>query len=294
MTTPNRQPLNNAFVSLKVAAEKKLHGDDVSKVTSFAVAPQLLEIEEGFNARPLDPTHVAEIAIAMRDGATFPPLEVRVDDGHIIVVDGHHRHAAALKLIAEGFKVEPLDCRQFRGDEAKRVAHMLNSASGLALTPLQLAVQYRKLIDLGWTEPQIANRRGKSVQHVKDMIQLADADSDVHQAVNAGQLSGTAALLMIKKHGARAGAVIREGVERAKAEGKDKVMPKALAGTAKVTDKQMLAWLVANSTMTCYPGAQPPDVAQGFAIIFEVPATAEHSNDLLSVLEAAATHSITT
>ena len=78
------------------------------------------------------------------------------------------------------------------------------------------------------------------------------------------------------------------------AQGKDKVTPKALAGTAKVTDKQMLAWLVANSTMTAYPGAQPPGVAQGFAIIFEVPATAEHSNDLLSVLAAAATHSTTT
>jgi len=294
MTTPNSQPPNNAFVSLKVAAEKKIHGDDVSKVTSFAVAPHLLEIEEGFNARPLNLEHVAEMSLAMRNGATFPPLEVRVDDGHITVVDGHHRHAAALKLIAEGFKVEPLDCRQFRGDEAKRVAHMLNSASGLALTPLQLAVQYRKLIDLGWTEPQIANRRGKSVQHVKDMIQLADADSDVHQAVNAGQLSGTAALLMIKKHGARAGAVIREGIERAKAEGKDKVTPKALAGSAKVTDKQMLAWLAANSTLVAYPGAKPPGVAQGFAVIFEVPATVEHSNDLLSVLAGAVTNSTTT
>lgn len=294
MTTPNSQPPNNAFVSLKVAAEKKIHGDDVSKVTSFAVAPHLLEIEEGFNARPLNPEHVAEMSLAMRNGATFPPLEVRVDDGHILIVDGHHRHAAALKAIADGFEIKALDCRHFRGNDADRVAHMLNSASGLALTPLQLGVQYRKLLGFGWTEPQIANRRGKSVQHVKDMIQLAEADSDVHQAVNAGQLSGTAALKMVKKHGARAGAVIRDRVEQAKAEGKDKVTPKALACSAKVTDKQMLAWLVANSRMTAYPGAQPPDVAQGFAIIFEVPAMAEHSNDLLSVLAAAATHSTTT
>ena len=61
-----------------------------------------------------------------------------------------------------------------------------------------------------------------------------------------------------------------------------------------VTDKQMLAWLIANSTLVAYPGTKPPRVAQGFAVIFEVPATAEHSNDLLSVLAAAATHSTTT
>jgi len=128
--------MTDHFVSLKVAAEKKIHGDDVSKVTSFAVAPHLLEIEEGFNARPLNPDHVAEMSLAMRNGATFPPLEVRVDDGHILIVDGHHRHAAALKAIAEGFEIKALDCRHFRGNDADRVAHMLNSASGLALTPL--------------------------------------------------------------------------------------------------------------------------------------------------------------
>jgi len=70
------------------------------------------------------------------------------------------------------------------------------------------------------------NRRGKSVQHVKDMIQLAEADSDVHQAVNEGHLSGTAALKMVKKHGAQAGAVIRDRVEQAKAEGKDTEQPR--------------------------------------------------------------------
>lgn len=293
MNTPNNLSTKNAFVSLKVAAEDK-NNDHVSKVTSFAVDPRALEINEGFNPRPLNPKHMAEMSLAMRNGATFPPLDVWVEEGHIFIVDGHHRHAAALDAIGKGVDIKSLECRHFRGNDADRVAHSLNSAGGLALTPLQLGLRYQTLIGFGWTEQRIADRRGKSLQHVKDMIQLAEANSDVHQAVDAGEISGTAALKMVKQHGSRAGAVIREGVEQAKAHGKGKVKPKALAGTAKVTDKQMLAWLVANSAMTAYPGAQPPGVAQGFAIIFEVPATAEHSNDLLSVLAAAATHSTTT
>jgi len=279
------------FVSLKVAAEKKIHGDDVSKVTSFAVAPHLLETEEGFNARPLNPEHVAEMSLAMRNGATFPPLEVRVDDGHILIVDGHHRHAAALKAIAEGFEIKALDCRHFRGNDADRVAHMLNSASGLALTPLQLAIQYRKLIGFGWTEAQIAGRRGKSVQHVKDMIQLAEANSDVHQAVNAGEISGTAALRMVKQHGSRAGAVIREGVEQAKADGKTKVKPKALAEVArsKVSDARVLAWLLANSHLT---------TRLGFGrlvcnVTFNIDDNVERSDDLRTLLSNAASHATT-
>jgi ParB-like chromosome segregation protein Spo0J len=279
------------FVSLKVAAERKIHGDDVSKVTSFAVAPHLLEIEEGFNARPLNPDHVAEMSLAMRNGATFPALEVRVDDGRIIIVDGHHRHAAALKAIAEGFEIKALDCRHFRGNDADRVAHMLNSASGLALTPLQLGVQYRKLIGFGWSEAQIAGRRGKSVQHVKDMVQLAEADSDVHQAVNAGLISGTAALKMVKQHGSKAGAVIQEGVEQAQADGKTKVKPKALAqGTRpKVNDARVLAWLLANSCLTTRLGSGRVECTLSFNIDDDV----ERSDDLRTLLLNAASHTTT-
>jgi len=295
MTTLHSQTPTNAFVSLKVAAEKKIHGDDVSKVTSFAVAPHLLEIEEGFNARPLNPDHVAEMSLAMRNGATFPPLEVRVDDGRILIVDGHHRHAAALKAIAEGFEIKALDCRHFRGNDAHRVAHMLNSASGLALTPLQLGIQYRKLINFGWSEAQIAGRRGKSVQHVKDMIQLAEANSDVHQAINAGQITGTAALKMVKQHGSKAGEVIRETVEQAKAEGKTKVTPKALAGRGaprKPADKFIAAWLLANAQVAGWPF--PGETHRTYSMTFRVPNEVTHSDDLHTLLANASSYNTTT
>jgi ParB-like chromosome segregation protein Spo0J len=218
--------MTDSFVSLKVAAEKKIHGDSVSKVTSFAVDPRLLEVEEGFNARPLNAAHVAEMSLAWRNGAVFPPLEVRVEDGRIIVVDGHHRRASALDAIEKGADIKSVDVRQFRGNDADRVAHMISSASGLPLTPLQLGVQYRKLIGFNWTEKQIADRVGKSVQHVKDMIVLAEANSDVHQAINAGEVTGTTAVALVKKHGSKAGKVIQDGVAKAKASGKTKATPK--------------------------------------------------------------------
>jgi len=263
----------------------------VSKVTSFAVDPRVLEVEEGFNARPLNADHVAEMSLALRNGAVFPPLEVRVDDGRILIVDGHHRHAAALDAIDKGYDIKVLDCRQFRGNDADRVAHMLNSASGLALTPLQLGIQYRKLIGFGWTETQIANRRGKSVQHVKDMVQLAEANSDVHQLVNAGQISGTAALKMVKQHGSRAGAVIQEGLEQAKAEGKDKVTPKALsraAGARKPSDKLLAAWLMANAHLDGIPF--PGETHRIYTITIKVPKEVTHSDHLPTLLADAANY----
>lgn len=239
----NNMNAPDSFVSLKVAAEKKIHGDSVSKVTSFAVDPRLLEVEEGFNARPLNAEHVAEMSLAWRNGAVFPPLEVRVDDGHILIVDGHHRHAAALDAIEKGAEIKSIDVRQFRGNDADRVAHMITSAGGLPLTPLQLGVQYRKLMGFGWTEKQIAGRLGKSQQHVKDMVILAEANSDVHQAVNAGEVSGTIAVGIVKKHGSKAGQVIRAGLEQAQASGKSKVTAGVLAKQRGPSLKVTIEWI---------------------------------------------------
>lgn len=292
MTTTNSLTPKADFVSLKVAAEDK-NNPTVSKVTSFAVDPLVLEIREGFNARPLNQEHVDAMALAQRNGAIFPPLDVFVEEGHIFIVDGHHRHAATLQNIAQGFEIKSSEVRHFRGNNADRVAHMLNSASGLALTPLQLGVQYRKLIGFGWTETQIANRRGKSVQHVKDMIQLAEADSDVHQAVNAGLVSGTAALKMVKQHGSKAGAVIQEGVEQAKAEGKEKVTPRALArrSSPKVTDKQIVDWMVENIK---FNQAYISDKARYYELDLSVPHGATDSDDLRTLIANAISHSTTT
>lgn len=295
MTTTNSLTPKTDFVSLKVAAEDK-NNSTVSKVTAFAVDPRALEVEEGFNARPLNPDHVNEMALAQRNGAVFPPLEVRVEDGHIFIVDGHHRHAASMQNIAAGFDIKSLDVRHFRGNDADRVAHMITSASGLALTPLQLGVQYRKLIGYGWTEPQIANRRGKSVQHVKDMIQLAEANSDVHQAVNAGLISGTAALKVVKQHGNQAGAVIQEGLEQAKAEGKDKVTPKALARTRaprRPADKFIVAWLVANARVANIP-AVAGYTHRTLSLAISIPSEVADSDDLYTLLANAASYNTTT
>jgi ParB-like chromosome segregation protein Spo0J len=216
------------MASLKAAAEDKTN-TDVSKTTAFAVNPRVIKVEEGFNARPLNPEHVAEMSLAWRNGAVFPPLEVRVEDGRIILVDGHHRHAAALDAIEKGLDIKTVDVRQFRGNDADRVAHMITSAGGLPLTPLQLGIQYRKLIHFGWTEKEIAGRTGKSGEHVRNMILLGEANSDVHQLVNAGQISGTAAVAVIKEHGSKAGQVIRKSLQQVQASGKSKVTTGVLA-----------------------------------------------------------------
>ena len=209
-------------------AEAKHEG--VSKTTNFAVDPRIMEVEEGFNARPLNDAHVAAMAQSYANGAIFPPLDVRVDEGRIIIVDGHHRRAAALLAIDQGAEIMALDCRQFRGNDADRIAHLCTSASNLQLTPLQRGHQYRRLISFGWTEKQIADRMGEKLPHVKSHLALTEANTDVQTAVEAGEVSATNAVALVKQYGSRAGAMIGEAVEKARLTGKKKATAKQLAG----------------------------------------------------------------
>jgi ParB-like chromosome segregation protein Spo0J len=212
-------------------AEKKEAG--VSKTTNFAVDPRIMEVEEGFNGRPIDPAHVRAIADSLIGGATLPPLEVRVENGRVIVVDGHHRREGALLAISEGAEIVALDCRQFRGNDADRVMLMITSQQGLPMTPLQLGVQYRKMLGFGWTASQIAKRCGKSANHVNDMIALAESNSDVQGMVTRGEVSATTALKVVKAKGQDAGKALAGHLEAAKAAGKAKVTPQVVAGWPK-------------------------------------------------------------
>ena len=230
------QTVHQAFPSLKAAAESK-DFEGVSKVTSFAVAPHLIEVEEGFNARPLNAEHVESLALAYMSGATFPDLDVRVDAGRILLVDGHHRRAAALLAIEKGAEVRALGCKQFRGNDADRVAHMITSAGGLPLTPLQLGQQYRKLLGFGWSEKQIAARAGKSEAHVKQCLALTEANTDVQRAVERGEVSATTALQVVRQHGSKAGQVIAGKVAEQKAAGKaGRVSASAIQAKPKLSD----------------------------------------------------------
>jgi ParB family transcriptional regulator, chromosome partitioning protein len=208
-------------VSLKMMAEKKLPG--VQKQTQFKVDPRIVEIEPGFNIRDIDREHVDAMKSTLREGEELPPLDVRVDAGRVIVVDGHHRLTAYIELIAEGYEIAMVEARQFRGNDAGRVLRMLTSSQGLPLTPLQQSAAYKRLTAFGWSIQDIAARTGKSTAHVQSLLTLASADTAVQNMVASKEVSVTTAVSVVKKHGSKANAVLSELSKTAKVNGKTKV-----------------------------------------------------------------------
>ena len=297
MTDNKKEPAGNEkYASLKVAAESKVKG--VSKATSFQVDAFEIEIEEGFN-RPIDRDHIESIKATLRAGGKLKPIDVRVhrtaEKSRIVMVDGEHRMWAVRELIEDfragretGLDMSPImAANEFKGSDADRIAHLITSAQGLGIAPLDLGIQYKKLLSLHWTRQQIADRVGKSITHVDQCIMLAEANTDVQQSIRAGQVTGTVAVDILREHGDDAGKVIQEELKKAKAKGKDKVTRAGMKGRAmprKLTERVtesfgVLAGRIAGLSSLPDLADLPPDM--------EVPVQVTLPASMLAELKAA-------
>lgn len=189
--------------SLKAASEVK--GDDtISKsVPTFMVDPRIIVVQDGFNARPIYPDHVAYFKGLIKDGVDVGFFVLQMVDGKPTVREGHHRLAAYMELIAEGVDVKRVKAIEFKGDEKDAIFLMLGTQSGRQYTPLQVGEQYIKLVNtFGMSYREIAAKRGMSEQHVKDAIRLTEQPVELKEMIKSGQVAPATALKLVKSEGA--------------------------------------------------------------------------------------------
>ena len=232
--------------SLKAMAEAKTDNPDepkkVSKASNaFLVDPRIIKIEDGFNVRgkiggvmtPARREYIDGMKAARRAGATFPAIDVRVEDGEVNLVDGENRLIMTLELIDEGVDIEKIECRHFRGNDAERVAHMVGTGQqGLKLTPLECGHGYRRLISFGWSVSRIAAHSRVSDTTVEQYIMLAEADMAIQEMVMRDEVPAHIAIEVIRKHGGGINALnlLEENLAKARATGSKKVTNKTLNG----------------------------------------------------------------
>lgn len=206
----------------------------VKKVDGFKAKLADILIVDGFNIRNEDDElreHIAGIAGAIAAGLPIPPVEVWVnpESGDMELVDGHCR-VAAYRMYAEtatGFDGW-ISVTKFEGTPAQRKARTVNSNSQLKLKPIELARAYASLRDdHGMSRLEIAQEVGRSPAHVDQLLLLASAKPEVTAAVEAGQISATEAVKLVRDHGQDAPAELERRKEVAKESGKDKVTAKA-------------------------------------------------------------------
>jgi ParB family chromosome partitioning protein len=115
---------------------------------------------------PIEPTDpaVVELANSIRALGILEPL-VATPAG--VIVCGHRRHAAAKSI---GLRTVPVVVRDLTEREQIEAA-LAENIQREALTPLQEARAYKRMIDGGYTQADVARRLG--LQHARVFLRLA-------------------------------------------------------------------------------------------------------------------------
>lgn len=226
---------------------------EIKRADAMKVRLQDLHEEPGFNLRIEDAEFLGSIddlSYHIATGGQYPALEVRPRaEGGVFIVDGHRRKRAISLAIERGAPLADKDGEvwvsivAFDGNDADRVARVITSAEGRALTPLEVATGYARLRSFGWDNARIAAKVGKTPQHVAQLLMLADSNSDVQQMVAAGGVSAAVAVQIVRQHGDQAGKVLADAAKN----GKGKVTAGTMQGKAlprKVVDEveDALTW----------------------------------------------------
>jgi ParB/RepB/Spo0J family partition protein len=92
-----------------------------------------------------------------------------VEDGHLLIVAGHRRLAAAQKA---GLTAAPVMVHQGMDDLTRREIMLVENLQRSDLTPAEEARTYQGLIELGVSQHQLAERIGRSQPHISRRLAL--------------------------------------------------------------------------------------------------------------------------
>jgi len=233
--------------------EKKAYGiKDVAKGRSdvFRIDPRELKIKTGWNAREVDFNADDEddlaLARSIAENGVREPLTAIWEDGSIFVTNGHRRRAATLYAIdtlgAEVVSV-PVQTEPRYSSEADHVLSQIVRNSGKPLSPFEKGKVFKRLLDLGWTETEVAAKVGLSDARIRQLLGVQAAPEAVKAFVRSGEVSASLAMDRLKANdgdGEKAAAELQGAVDTAKAEGKTRAMPKHVDGAPRVNLKTAL------------------------------------------------------
>lgn len=211
----------SSLLSLYKGKEK--NGTEMSAKKTFLVPLAELYVEPGYNVREIDQAHVDEFRDAFIAGEFVPPLAVQVTDKGIKIIDGHHRYHGAVMATASGHEIARLECKDFSGSEADRIAFMVTSSQGKTLAPLERAAAYQRLINQGWTPAEVAKKVKRSAADVDQHLQLLDCSDGLIAMVKSGEVAPTTAVALSRQHGTQAETIAHAQMAKAKAAGKSKL-----------------------------------------------------------------------
>lgn len=233
--------------------QKDKNGTGAKVNKAYVVPVSELYVEPGFNVREIDQEHVGEFRDAFIAGEYILPLTVQVTEQGIKIIDGHHRYYGALAATEAGYPIERVECKDFVGSDADRIAFMVTSSQGKPLTSIERGKAYQRLINQGWEHAEIAKKVKRSVSDVVMHIDLVSCDDPLLDMVRSGEVAATTAVALSREHGPQAVSVASRQMDKAKASGKAKLTRSAALPQFSATKARQFIQIVADQADVALP-----------------------------------------
>ncbi|MBF6615542.1 MAG: hypothetical protein ITG07_02330 [Candidimonas sp.] len=228
MTTEKLPTTLRAYAERR-AAEAKIDPSvqPLGRPRVFDAFPSEIQVFPERNIRPVRRETIEEYKLAFLRGDVFPAVDVTIENGQIVLKHGYHRTLAAQELVAENPSMAhlKLELREFKGNDADAIVLMLNAQNALPVDPVSRAEAYRTLLNQSMPVAKIAERVGKTPEHVAQQLILVEADESVKQAIRDDKVSATAVIELIrdqKQGGEHHAKVVAAMLVNAEAAGKPK------------------------------------------------------------------------
>lgn len=200
------------------------------------LSPNDLEVEDGFNVR-FDYGNIEELAESIAQHGVRNPIRAskNKDTGKYILTDGHRRFKAIQLLLSQGragdLLVPTLPDGKGTSEESRTIA-LITHNEGKRLNLLEEACVYKRLIDFGHSQADIARLVSKSEQHISNCLLLMTAPKSLKDLIMEGKVSPS---LVIENMKNKSATKVVEEVEDALSKGVDKVTKKHIVRAPSVT-----------------------------------------------------------
>lgn len=205
----------------------------------YQIDPKLLQIKEGWNSRdfsdPANIAHVEDLAKSIAENGVKEPLKVAMEGDIAYVTNGECRYRAVQLCLARGVEIKavPVIAEDRNGNEADRLFTQFLSNSGKPFGPIENARLFKRLLDMGWQQQEIARKTGFSGGRISQLLELLRLPLVLQKFITEGKASASMVLTVWKKHNedtALAVAELSGAVATAEASGRKRAMPKDTEG----------------------------------------------------------------
>ena len=201
----------------------------------YQIDPRKLQIRADWNSRdfsdPSNMEHVEELAKSIAEIGVREPLKAYLDGDTAFVTNGECRLRAVMMLIERGvdIKAVPVMAEDRLANEADRLFTQFISNSGKPFGPIENAKLFKRLLDMGWQQQDIAKKTGFSGGRVSQLLELLRLPIVLQKFITEGRASASMVLSTFKKHNEDVALTVAEltgAVAVAAEQGRKRAMPK--------------------------------------------------------------------